>query len=115
MAKSRPIPRAMLGAIAIAPFAIHAPAVAAEPSRHAVWLAEHASAQAAADQLGDVAGRAYYDRLTELERLLTTTSATNLTEAKDRLRYVRALDDLGMCLDRDAAADLMLDVSRFFL
>jgi hypothetical protein len=105
----------MLGAIAIAPIAIHAPAVAVQPSRHAVWLAEHGSVLALANSLDEKAAEAHYPRLNELERLLGNTPAANVTEAKDKLRFAITLHEQGICLEHNDAAELMVDIGRFLL
>lgn len=108
--------RGILGAIAIAPVVIAAPAAAlAGTDRHGAWLAERGRLLAYANSV-DCESEAF-DRaclaMGSLERRIMHTPAANVVEAKAKLRFAAVLDAEGSQLAGDDAAEIMVDIAPF--
>lgn len=109
--------RGILGAIAIAPVVIAAPAVAAfgGADRHGAWLAERARLLAYANSV-DCESKAFDDAclaMGSIERRIMHTPAANIAEAKAKLRFATVLDAEGSQLAGDDAAEIMVDIAPF--
>ena len=111
--------RGILGAMAIAPVVVAAPAVAAiGPSHFETLRLEYVHIQKTANagyDDEDPAFLALCDRLSAIERKMQQDKCSNLADAKAKMRFMLDLNQFGTVLDGDDAHEMIEDMSRFML
>ena len=111
--------RGILGAMAIAPVVVAAPAVAAiGPSHFETLRLEYVHIQKTANagyDDEDPVFLALCDRLSVIEREIQKGKCRNIADAKAKMRFMLDLNQFGTVLDGDDAHEMIEDMSRFML